>query len=664
MKHYNNIIKLFITFIILICMISSTTVFATESDLQNNSIIIDSKISLELQNELDDVANNTDEDVYVSLWLSDVDNEKREDLIVKEIRKAEVDGRLITNYTNNSFKLSNSLDSTNIDLSQQSQTLLSIKRDVERSLHSQNNTEILNQLSSNYNIEPEVLFVSNYAPLIILNMNRDEILSVASSNCVEYLCEYEPRTTPDGLVLDNNTNISNESSISLTNESSNSTLYPYGVWQANTNIGVVRDVMGYTGSGIKIGLLENSPPDFDNNDIDPGVSEKLYEQFAYHLNNDLLHFPVDDEYIYTEHYGHANYVLSILSGFTDDYEGIAPLAEIYCEAFRVNGTTYFPGIENLIDSGVNVINASIHWGTNTGYDTIAKYLDYIVSNTDVTFCVAAGNNPNADTIGSVNNAASAYDVITVGNIDDKNTINRTDDTRNWDSMYYSTENSVYKPDVCAPGARAATYIETEVLEDDRANGGTSASCPIVTGICAQLMQAYPVLKSNPMLVKSVIMSSAYELDSMSDIYSTSNSVMPALTRECGPGVVDAYKAYSVIENNNYKTFSGYQMSFNYAVDVLQRDISNNKDIFLCLNWLQWNVIDYNDEYYDVEDFQHTLSLYDPNGTLVAVSDYQYDKKQFIRYKPTQSGRYTVRITRSYTGAPGYYPDFAVAHSIK
>lgn len=397
--------------------------------------------------------------------------------------------------------------------------------------------------------------------------------------------------------------------------------------------------------------------------------EQLYEQFAYHIDNNLLHF---SNHEFSNNNGnHGNYTLSILSGFTDDYQGVAPRAEIYCDGYYEEYPhMLFTPTETMINNGVNIISASLGWGyPNNGYNYIVKYFDYIISNCDVVMCVSSGNATyEDDLVYEIRSSATPYNTITVGNIDDKNTIDKTDDIRGTNSRYSGSTNSVYKPDICAPGSKVATYVVPE--KTTISNGGTSAACPVVAGVCALLMEAFPNLKTQPMLVKSLLMSSAYELDTVDDIYSTEISVEPALTRECGPGMVDAYAAYTTYLNGNYRYSEGdYLNSYNHAVYVSQSEVDAEKDIYLSLNWMQWNTANgetWNSEanYNVLNGFQHTLSLYDPTGDLVAVSDYQYDRKQFIRYKPLETGRYTAKITRSYTGSPAYYPTFAVAHCIK
>lgn len=648
MKKFKNLVAI----ILVVSLIFIFTVPYSAQTLSENNPN-EYKIDTKLQEVIESTSD--DELIEVALWLSDVDENERQEQISAKIRSTEKDGELISTFaietdlsTIGTSKLSNE------EFSEQAQTLVELKRDVEKELHTANNADVLTALDSSYDIDEEPLFVSDYAPLVIMEMTKDNIYSIINSTSIERVYYYEELDiTEESEMFENE--------IAVANEVETTEQHPYGVWQDITNIKTLKEIFNLSGSGVKIGLLGNSVPNFDYEGISPTDSERLHQQFAYHLNNNLLHC-AENVYFSTGAANHADYMLSIISGFAGDYEGVAHLAEIYCDGYRY-GWEYFHGVENLVDAGVNVISSSIHWG-GSSYDYVSKYVDYVISNSEITFCASAGNNPNANNIGWVLSAAAAYNAIAVGNIDDNNSLDSSNHNRSSQSLYYNSPNSVYKPDICAPGQRASTYVAQNIT-----SGGTSAACPIVAGSCALLMEAFPELKTKPVLMKSLLMASATELFKMTDIYSTATSIEPALTRECGPGMIDVYKAYETYINGNSRFFYSHVSSYNYAIEVNQEEADSEKDIYISLNWLQWNTENGDDwnlesNYNVLNGNHHTLSLYDPDGQLVAVSDYHYDRKQFIRYQPSKTGRYTAKITRSHTGVLQYYPQFAVAHCIK
>ncbi len=651
MKKFKNLISV----ILVVSLLLVFTVPYSASSL-SDSFSYDSKIDSKLKSVMESTTD--DEFIEVALWLSDVDNDEREDQIATKIRRAENRGDLTSTFMNETdLSTIGTVVISNTEMSEQAQTLVELKRDVERDLHSEHNTDVLTDIDSTYDIDTDPLFVSSYAPLVLMEMTEEEIYNVVNSESVERIYYHEELEIADESLMI-------EDEIAVANETESTNQYPYGVWQNSTNIDMLRDAMGFTGSGVKIGALEQWVANFDYTNISSEDRTELYEQFSYHIDNGLIHFAspasIDDNA------SHANYTLSILSGFTDDYEGVAPLAEVYC-AGRGNDGHYFQPIENLIDSGVNVIYASLYWEWaefDNNYDYVSKYVDYIVSNTSVTLCFSAGNIESENPNNKLCSAPYSFNAITVGNINDKRTIPTNDDEISSSSLYNFLENDTYKPDICAPGTNVSTYVAPNM-----GGGGTSAACPVVAGTCALLMEAIPKLKSDPMLLKSLLMASAQELENMTDIYSTTTSIDPALIRRYGAGMIDAYKAYETYINGNTRSFNSYDLSFNYAVHVSDKDINRDKDIYLSLNWMQWNTEngddwDLDNNYNVLNGNHHTLSLYDPDGELVAVSDYHYDRKQFIRHKPLKTGRYTAKITRSNTGILQYYPQFAVAHCIK
>ena len=161
---------------------------------------------------------------------------------------------------------------------------------------------------------------------------------------------------------------------------------------------------------------------------------------------------------------------------------------------------------------------------------------------------------------------------------------------------------------------------------------------------------------------------------MNDLYSTSSSVDPALLRNYGAGMLDVSEAYTILLLNRYNDIDSIdpeETEFTYSFKVKNSQVNSEKDIYLCINWLQTvykciqNNNYYNTSYYTVYVPPHyKLEIYDPNNTLVARSDYSYDRKQFIRYKPLSAGYYTAKITRTITQGVNDYPLCSLAYDIR
>ncbi|MEW9671532.1 S8 family peptidase [Ammoniphilus sp. 3BR4] len=132
--------------------------------------------------------------------------------------------------------------------------------------------------------------------------------------------------------------------------------------------------------------------------------------------------------------------------------------------------------------------------------------------------VAAGNRgPNNNTITSPGNSPLA---ITVGAVDDHNTITQPDDTVANFSSRGPTRDGRTKPDIVAPGVNIISLRAPGSTDDVRkpgarvgkwyfTNSGTSMATPIVSGIVAQILQCRRNLA--PRQVKTLLKLNAVNL---------------------------------------------------------------------------------------------------------------------------------------------------------
>ncbi len=241
-----------------------------------------------------------------------------------------------------------------------------------------------------------------------------------------------------------------------------------------------------------LGMLENGCPDLDNSAL-AGTNEKIVIQSSTAQTSP-----------------HATAVAALMVNQTYGFaKGFAKLYSVSC----IGGTTSsYPNmvlkLEWLLTQGVNVINMS--WGdepTTNSYWSYAKWIDHIAYNHSVHIIIASGNHGE----NKVALPAMAYNSITVGAVDDKNTASYSDDTL-WERMtsgsfsdstvprsaYNTNEDRPYKPDICSYGGNISIPSVSTIDFN-----GTSFAAPQIAGMVATLCSLEPELLTAMDLTKAI-----------------------------------------------------------------------------------------------------------------------------------------------------------------
>lgn len=210
-------------------------------------------------------------------------------------------------------------------------------------------------------------------------------------------------------------------------------------------------------------------------------------------------FVSGSNFVYSYH-NHGTAVLSVLAGRSQDLiEGTAPGADYWLirtedvsTEFPVEEDYWAAGAEFADSVGVDIISSSLGYSTfdNTGMNY--KFSDMNGRNTFVT---QAANTAASKGILVVNSAGNertkswlriiapsdGYGVVAAGAVDESGTIST------FSSAGPSADGRI-KPDNTTQGVNVPVQtLETGV---SRANG-TSFSCPVLSGMCACIMQAVP-----------------------------------------------------------------------------------------------------------------------------------------------------------------------------
>lgn len=218
-------------------------------------------------------------------------------------------------------------------------------------------------------------------------------------------------------------------------------------------------------------------------------------------------------------HGHGTHVAGIVASTDPTYRGagygIDKLinAKAGWLAWDGGGYMYFSDAMQAFDWAIfgnaddaDVISYSFGGGTSNGEDGFEHFIDAIVYDLDIPVVVANGNaGPGSGTVGQ---PAGAYNIISVGNIDDKNTVSRADDILATSSSRGPTIDGRIKPDISAPGTNIMSANNNwETQNDFISHSGTSMAAPQITGSVLLILN-YKGFRWKSETIKALLLNSA------------------------------------------------------------------------------------------------------------------------------------------------------------
>ena len=198
--------------------------------------------------------------------------------------------------------------------------------------------------------------------------------------------------------------------------------------------------------------------------------------------------------------GHGTHVAGIIAGngysSKGKYVGIAPKTNIISlKALDENGggstsdiiAALSYCIENKERYNIKIVNLSLGPANNKPEkDPLVKAVEKCVEAGLVVVTAAGNSGPNEKTILS---PGVSRKVITVGAVDDKRTIDTSDDTIAKFSSRGPTIQGIQKPDLVAPGVNINSLSNTK-LDSYTSLSGTSMATPLISGSLALLFNRY------------------------------------------------------------------------------------------------------------------------------------------------------------------------------
>jgi putative cell wall-binding protein len=274
-------------------------------------------------------------------------------------------------------------------------------------------------------------------------------------------------------------------------------------------------------------------------------------------------------------FDHPTWVAGAIAG-RGTYPGVAPGALIVSASTGGGGASVTRDRQiiaaadwasNPAGGDADVISASIGQDTATGSEEARRYFDAFVDQGGHLAVAAAGN---YSTFGhwDILSPGTAYNVLTVGGLDDRNTTDRWDDGiwygssngsnyRDRTDAAWNTHGDYNKPNVSAPAASVVT-----------ANGlgasGTSLATPIDAGIAAQIIARVPTLALRPEAARAIIMAGAINHAPMPDGSLNADHE--------GTGSASALWANRLL-NAGDGTYGGYRMGSMGAGETVAQDVA-------------------------------------------------------------------------------------------
>ncbi len=230
--------------------------------------------------------------------------------------------------------------------------------------------------------------------------------------------------------------------------------------------------------------------------------------------------------------GHGTHVAGIIGGIgtmsSGSRMGVAPRVNLLnVKVSDSQGRSYTSDVVNALQwiydnqatYNIKVVNLSLNSTVPESYHTspLSAAVE-ILWFSKIVVVVSAGNNGTGNGPVTLYPPANDPFVITVGSVDDKGTMNPTDNTIPAFSAYGKTESGFAKPEIVSPGlgiisTLASTnsyayvnYPNNRVDPNYFRMSGTSASAAVVTGAVALLLQDEPNL--TPDQVKYRLMATA------------------------------------------------------------------------------------------------------------------------------------------------------------
>lgn len=383
--------------------------------------------------------------------------------------------------------------------------------------------------------------------------------------------------------------------------------------------GDVVHASGTTGTGIKLGHVEVNGGTAPGNPYLGGVTQ------------DTGFSCVDS---------HSTGVAGIMVSTHATHRGIAPGASLFAGGGCSGaGQDVADASDRAFNWGALALNASLGANFGTGPTTLDQFFDFSVRQRRRSLIVAAGNEAGPCNSGNalVTTPARAYNIITVGNYDDRNTLGWRDDIMSSCSSYIdptSTNSDREKPEVSAPG----TLIKSTTMSSPwtgNIGSGTSFAAPMVTGGAGLLFQRNLTLGVWPEAVKAILMTTA--------VHNVEGA--GRLSEKDGAGGIVLDHAIATVDGGRWGKDNNYvcnNTTTPVIKDVQVFSLGSGRRTRVTL---VWSTADTYSDYVNRPGADLDMEILDPAGNVVAGS-YSWDNTyEIVDFLAKSTGNYKIRVRK-------------------
>ncbi|HTP10814.1 MAG TPA: S8 family serine peptidase, partial [Anaerolineae bacterium] len=394
------------------------------------------------------------------------------------------------------------------------------------------------------------------------------------------------------------------------------------------NMALVNDA-GYKGSGVNVSVTEG----------ERGYAANPYLTWSNFYNGSA---PYAD---------HPTAVGGMIKSTAPGFYGLANGVNLY----SANGSyTTWATMAAAMDWGMTnatVLNNSWYWDTpnNPLFWEADRRQDYYMRYNYDFVSVATGNFGNgcgSNFTSYVPSPAKGFNVMSVGNYEDNNTLGWPDDAMDTCSSFGDpagdTSGQTHrKPEVSAVGSTiSSTLPSSSALITQSIGGvgsGTSYASPMVVSLAADIIQAQPGFADEPERIKAIIMASALHNIEGAAKFSDID----------GAGGIDGTAALTIVERGE-NSDQGIDSSTTFPITKYQFAYKGERVRFVIV-WLSDPAGDYTS---DALPADLDLTAFRADGTTVMDSSASvYNGFEIVDFVAPASETYQFRISKfSYTGS--------------